>query len=109
MVKINRISKQHFLQGREEADAFKNGDYVSLHQSTLKKVDVIHHLAEREWLGTLKTNATLRDEYGTTIEGLVDRVTDHWSFKVLGFVGIMGSIIGGVAFFALYCGRAEFK
>ncbi|MHB1413679.1 MAG: hypothetical protein ACYC1C_00350 [Chloroflexota bacterium] len=90
---INNISSRHFLSGAEEAQAFESKEYVKLHQSTLKKVDVIQHLAERAWYGTLKTKASWQDQYGTKIGGIVEAATDHWAYKGLGFLGIVGSLI----------------
>lgn len=46
LVKKNKITNRDFLTGAEEASAFDNRDYVRLHQSTLRKVDIILNVAD---------------------------------------------------------------
>lgn len=53
----NHITKLDFLTGAEEASAFEAKEYVKLHQSTLRKVDVIAIIAVMAHEGTLKTEA----------------------------------------------------
>lgn len=93
LMDLNGISKQHFLSGAEEAAAFVAKEYVKLHQSTLRKVDVIHNIALREWDGTLRTRASWRDQFGTTVGGWVEAVTDTWAFKLAGGIGIVASVV----------------
>jgi len=90
---LNEISKKDFLTGAEEAEAFKRGQFHRLHQSTLRKVDVIHHLLKRLAEGKLTTEASLWDRSGGSIIGAVELVTDTWWYKVLGFIGIVASIV----------------
>ncbi|MDQ1610933.1 MAG: hypothetical protein QOG00_864 [Pyrinomonadaceae bacterium] len=99
LMEKNGIGRKDFLSGREEAEAFEKKDYVKLHQSTLRKVDVMTTIAERAWNKSLTTNARLKDIYGSNVIGIVEKVTDHWLFKVLGIFGIIASIVGGVAVF----------
>ena len=40
----NHISDINFLTGAEEAEAFEKKEFVKLHQSTLRKVDVMANL-----------------------------------------------------------------
>jgi hypothetical protein len=63
----NNISSLTFLTGAEEASAFDAKDYVKLHQSTLRKVDVIAIVATKAHEGTLKTGAKWRDQYGFSL------------------------------------------
>jgi len=92
LMRLNNISDQHFLSGKEEADAFTRRAYVQLHQSTLRKVDVIHNIAERELSGMLRTRLGWWQRNGSSVTGLVEAVTDTWVYKVLGFIGIVASI-----------------
>lgn len=94
LMELNGISKQHFLSGAEEAVAFVAKEYVKLHQSTLRKVDIIHNITVREWDGTLRTRARRKDQFGTTIGGWVEAITDTWVFKLAGGIGIVASIVG---------------
>ena len=58
LLKANDIKPLDFLSGGEEARAFDEKKYVALHQSTLRKVDILANLAARAHDGTLRTNAT---------------------------------------------------
>ena len=42
LIEKNNITKRDFLGGAEEAAAFENKEFVKLHQSTLRKVDILH-------------------------------------------------------------------
>jgi hypothetical protein len=97
IMNLNPVSKTNFLSGPDEAKAFNDKQFVNLHRSTLKKVEVITHIAELEWEGKLKTKASWREEYGTSVEGIFEVATDHWLFKLLGIIGIIASIIGALA------------
>ena len=99
LVELNSISKKDFLPGADEAAAFEKRAYVKLHQSTLRKVDVLASIAARAWDGTLKTNAKRAGMYGNAFAGWVESITDHWLYKVLGFVGILASILGFLWYF----------
>lgn len=92
LMKLNRISTLSYMSGQAEADAFEAKEYVKLHQSTLRKVDVIANILGRVWDGTLKTNSSQLEQYGSTMGGIVEVVTDHWVYKVAGFVGIVASV-----------------
>ncbi|MBD8891273.1 hypothetical protein [Roseibium litorale] len=64
IMKINNITDIGFLSGKDEAYAFKDRKFIALHQSTLRKVDVISSLLEAEISGHLKTNAKWWDVNG---------------------------------------------
>jgi hypothetical protein len=100
LMQISGISKRHFLNGQEEAQAFDRKEYYKLHQSTLRKVDVIHTIAERELDGTLRTNSRLTDQLGVSVGAWVEWVTGTWVFKLAGAVGIILSL--GRALAALF-------
>lgn len=97
-MKKNGITDTSFLLGSEEAKAFEAGRYVALHQSTLGKVRIIASIAERQWKGKLKTEAGWKEIYGTRVEGLADLVTNHWLFKLIGFISIIITLITGIPF-----------
>lgn len=97
LVNLNDLSRRHFLNGAEEAVAFEQKEYVRLHQSTLKKVDLITELAELAAAGRLKTTATWRQRYGVDIAGLYDALTEHPVWKVASLLAVPASVIGGAA------------
>ena len=97
LMNLNGISSKDFLSGKEEAQAFEAKDYFRLHLSTLRKVSVIQSFARQEYEGTLKTNATLRDQLGTSVAAWVEWVTGTWVFKLAGAVGIVVSLGRAIA------------
>jgi hypothetical protein len=99
IVEKNSISKLGFLGGEEEAAAFMQKEYVKLHQSTLRKVDIIANLAERAFDGTLKTNAKRAEIYGGDLAYLTQLCQEHWLFAILAVAGSVASIVGLVFVF----------
>lgn len=64
VVKNNRITDRDFLSGKDEAYAFKDRKFTALHQSTLRKVDIISNILDLASSGSLKTNASIWDKHG---------------------------------------------
>lgn len=77
LIKMNMITALDMLTGKEEADAFEVREYVRLHLSTLRKVDVLASILERLEDGQLKTNATRREQYGSTCAVLAAFLQNH--------------------------------
>jgi hypothetical protein len=98
---LNGIGMRDFLTGKEEAKAFESGDFVKLHMSTLRKVDVIATLAERTETGKLRTQANWWQRNGGNIVGAVEALTDNWVVKILGLLAVIIGIIAGIATFVL--------
>ncbi len=73
IMKINKITDKDFLSGKDEAYAFKDRKFLALHQSTLRKADVISSLLESEISGKLKTNANLWDVHGGSARLIWDK------------------------------------
>jgi hypothetical protein len=95
IIKKNRITDLGFLTGKEESDAFDAKDYVTLHQSTLRKVDILANILGRTLDGSLKTNAKWNEIYGLQPKVLGEVIKDHWFFRILGLLGlILGLILG---------------
>jgi len=74
---LNRISLKDFLAGSDEATAFESGEYVKLHQSTLRKVDVMANLFNRYEEGNLKTQSGWWQPYGSRILGAGEWCREH--------------------------------
>lgn len=64
IVEMNNIADIDALPGAEEADAFIKGEYLKLHQSTLRKMDILANIFDRVHDKSIKTNATFMDTYG---------------------------------------------
>ncbi len=91
---LNNITMASFLNGEQEADAFNNGDYVALHQSTLRKVDNMHNVISLSVENDLKTNSNIFQVYGITPAGLFYAGKDNWVVAILLF--IVGCVIAGI-------------
>jgi hypothetical protein len=84
----------NFLGGQQEAEAFERGEYVRLHQSTLRKVDILANILGRTYDNTLKTNARWYEIYGISPSALGEIIKEHWLFAVISFLAGVASIIG---------------
>lgn len=98
LVDKNQITKTNFLSGADEALAFEEERYVALHQSTLRKAEMIVSITERQWKGILKTDATWRERYKLNLVAVTDLFTDHWLFKTIGFLSIVVGLVTGIIF-----------
>lgn len=95
LVERNKISKREFLDGEEEARAFENKEYVKLHQSTLRKVDVLATLAGRLADGSIKTDARIQDIYGLSLKNVGELIKDHPYVALIVFVITIVTAIWG--------------
>ena len=77
LITQNSIKPLDFMSGKEEATAFDTGNYVGLHQSTLRKVDIIANLADRANEQTLKTRTSWWEMNGGGVRELVERIGNH--------------------------------
>ncbi len=77
LIDKNGISRLAFMSGQEEADAFDRHDYVALHQSTLRKIDIFANIFSRQINGSLKTKATWWARNGSSITGALQGVVLH--------------------------------
>ena len=93
LVEKNKISDKDFLTGANEATAFENQEYVKLHQSTLRKVDILANIIERADNNSLKTNSTQKDIYGNYLEAAGEYLSESWWVRILAFIATIGGII----------------
>jgi hypothetical protein len=93
LVERNHITSRDFLTGKQEAAAFEQQDYIKLHQSTLRKVDVLANILGRAADDTLKTNARWWDRYGAHPRVVVELVREHWIFSALGIVVLLAGVL----------------
>jgi hypothetical protein len=92
LVEKNNITTKDFLSGEDEAQAFTKREYVKLHLSTLRKVDILASIAERTDNGSIKTDATLKDIYGSYPEAIGDFLKEHWVISIIAFISALASI-----------------
>lgn len=94
LIDKNSISKKDFLNGPQEAKAFEDKEYIKLHHSTLRKVNVMHDIFEKVLDKNLKTDSKKREIYGLSPQGLFELLKENWIFNiVLLFLGGIASWI----------------
>jgi hypothetical protein len=86
LYRLNNVTMASFLNGEEEANAFNNGDYVALHQSTLRKVDNMHNVILLSAEGDLKTKSNIFSVYGISPEAFFYAAKDNWIVAVVLFI-----------------------
>jgi hypothetical protein len=91
LLKKNHIAPRDFLTGAEEAKAFENRDFVALHQSTLRKVDVLANIAGRAHDRNLKTNTSRWEMHGGRVRTALIWMAENRTFQVsTGLASIVG-------------------
>jgi len=94
LLTMNHIAPRDFLIGKAEAEAFDCGNYIGLHQSTLRKVDVIANIAGRANDRTLKTNTTWWQIRGGNLIAFKNYAAESKTFQLLaGGASIIGLVI----------------
>ncbi|RFP12210.1 hypothetical protein D0T23_19745 [Duganella sp. BJB475] len=97
IMEVNKIADLDALQGNEEAEAFVHGEYLKLHRSTLRKVDVFANLFDRVHAKTLKTQAGFLDIYGVHPTALFQAAKDHW---ILSLIAVLSGLTSAVLNFS---------
>ena len=98
LLEKNHIQAKDYLTGQQEADAFETGEYVKLHMSTLRKVDVFANLLNRAINNTLKVNSKWADIYGISIQGIMNFCKETWWIQFVWTVVwmLIGALISGL-------------
>lgn len=65
------------LTGKDEADAFDRKDFLKLHMSTMKKVELIDRILTLEEKKLLKTLMKAHQIYGLSISGIIEIVKNN--------------------------------
>lgn len=100
ILELNGIKAKDYLTGQQEADAFANREYVKLHMSTLRKVDVFANILNRAINNTLKVNSKWTEIYGLSIQGVFYFCRDTWWIQLIWTVvsmflgGLIGVLLG---------------
>jgi len=88
----NKVSVRDSLPGVEEAAAFENREYLKLHMSTLRKVEIIDRLLTVYQSGKLKHNASIIEVYDFSIPGIIPLV--RGSPILIGIWSLLVFVIG---------------
>lgn len=96
LLEKNNIKAKDYLSGSQEAEAFENHEYVKLHMSTLRKVDVFANLLNRAINNTLMVNSTWKEIYGVSIQGIFGLCKDIWWIHIIWAIlsMILGALVG---------------
>lgn len=96
LLELNKITARDLLNGKEEAAAFENKEFIKLHQSTLRKVDVMSNILERALDGSLKTNSSWYEVNGMHPKVIFELVQEHWGWTlmllIVGSIGLAASL-----------------
>lgn len=98
LLEKNDMTHKDLLSGAEEAEAFERKDYVSLHQSTLRKADMFETIAERANNDILATDNGAGYTFRDYPEVVGDFFKENWIISIITFIG---TVIGIISFFAL--------
>lgn len=74
---LNNESDQDALPGADEAAAFVNAEYIKMHQSTLRKLDLFANFFERTHDKTLKTSSSWWDRNGASPVVILEAMKEH--------------------------------
>ncbi|WP_299028928.1 hypothetical protein [uncultured Sulfitobacter sp.] len=88
---LNKITDRDSLSGAEEANAYKEHEFLKLHQSTLRKVDIIASLLEEAGFDRLKTMAPFWDRQGGSLRLIWEK---YISKPIVRIIGILLVILG---------------
>ncbi len=92
LIEKNEIQPRDMMTGAQEAEAFVDGNYVGLHQSTLRKVDVLANISERAQNKQLLTNTSWWQMHGGSIRTAADWLAGN---KLLAFgLALAGLVLG---------------
>jgi hypothetical protein len=80
---------QGFLEGMQEAEAFKNKDFIRMHASTLAKVDFFRHVIILAQKGKLRTASR---SWGVRVDRLLEGRTAKMLALIAGIVGALVAI-----------------
>ncbi|KAB8033602.1 hypothetical protein [Fluviispira multicolorata] len=93
IIKYNNYSCNDLMSGEEEAKCFENGDYLKLHNSTLKKVRIFSYIINDLMLKKLKRKSNYFQENGITFETFTNYLTQNsiskfilFIFAIIGFI-----------------------
>jgi hypothetical protein len=83
LLEKNSIAALDYLNGAGEAKAFEEKNYVALHQSTLRKVDVLANIFHRVHDRQLKTNTTWWEMHGGKARTFINWLAEN---KIVGLI-----------------------
>ena len=85
-----------YQKGADETAAFSAKEYIKLHLSTLRKVDVFADLLNQPIQNTLKVKTKWYEIYGISPQGIFVFFRDRWWIQLIMYIItlLLGAIIG---------------
>lgn len=74
----NKITSRDALKGADEATAFDSRDFLKLHMSTIRKVEIIDRVLTLQEKKKLKVNVSPITSCGLTPAGIIEIVRNNW-------------------------------
>jgi hypothetical protein len=74
----NTISLHDAKSGQDESVAFDKRDFLTLHMSTSRKVDIVDSILTLEEKNQLKVNTSIIKECGLSMPGIIEIVRNNW-------------------------------
>ncbi len=93
LAELNRVSDVDALTGEEEAAAYVSGDYLKMHRSTLRKLDMFANFFDRTHQNTLATNSTWLQRSGIHPVAIIEAIKDH---PIISALIVLGAIAGAI-------------
>ncbi|WP_424685113.1 hypothetical protein [Enterococcus sp.] len=96
LMEKNNLTPKHFLNGKDESEAFTNAEYYELSLSTSGKVRMFSQMVNLAVDNNLKVDTPKKQLYGTSFQGYWQRFTESRLFKPVSYIAstIVGAIIG---------------
>lgn len=94
LLELNKFNPKQFLNGKQEAEAFDNSEYVKLSMSTSSKVNLFSTFVTHAINQTLKTRIPNWKIRGTNFAGLLVTFQDMTSGKIIFW--LVNTIIAGI-------------
>lgn len=94
LLELNKFNPKQFLNGKQEAEAFDNSEYVKLSMSTSSKVNLFSTFVTHAINQTLKTRIPNWKIRGTNFAGLLATFQDTTSGKIIFW--LVNTIIAGI-------------
>lgn len=79
----NLISTRDALTGKQEAEAFDGRDFLKLHMSSMRKVEMMDRILTLQEKNKLKNDVWLYKQCGLTPAGIIEIVRNNWILFVL--------------------------
>lgn len=98
LMELNGGIRRHFLEGKEEIQAFENKEFIRMHNSTLSKVEFLNSTIRKMVTGKLRTASR---GFGVAL----DRIFEGRLAKAIALVGARIGICVGVWQCSLVQGR----